>query len=85
MAVAANVRAGRVELGISQQETAGRIGITQDTCGKLERGIRNPRLSTLAAVAAKLGMSFDELFAEETRAEFIKAAEAALSRIGDER
>lgn len=47
--------AKRVELGLSQQEVATRMGTTQPALARLERGEVDPKLSTLERYAAALG------------------------------
>jgi transcriptional regulator with XRE-family HTH domain len=67
----ANVRFGqrmrelRAERGISQDELARRTGVHSTAIGRLERGAREPRLSTILRIArgldAQPGMLLDEL------------------------
>ena len=55
------LRGMRVTAGLSQEELAGRSGLSTDAIASLERGRRrHPRTSTVAALARALGLSADE-------------------------
>lgn len=62
--VAANVRRIRVALGVSQERLAFDAGIDRSYLGELERGEGNPTVDVLDRIAATLGVSLTELFAE---------------------
>ena len=51
------LRRQRVALGISQEELGYRAALDRTYISGLERGVRNPSLTALAAVAAGLGVS----------------------------
>jgi transcriptional regulator with XRE-family HTH domain len=51
------VRAARKRSGWSQTELAQRCGVHLNTVSQVERGSADPRLSTLQALAAALGLS----------------------------
>ena len=57
----ARVRALRLAAERSQEEFAALANIDRATYGKLERGVINPSLLTLARVAVALGISLSEL------------------------
>lgn len=52
--VAANVKARRLRLGLSQEQLAGLSGFHRTYIGSVERGERNITLSTLEALAVVL-------------------------------
>jgi HTH-type transcriptional regulator/antitoxin HipB len=56
------VRRLRAERGLSQQELAERIGVTQSVVARLEAGGVEPRLSTLDRVAQALGVELEVHF-----------------------
>jgi transcriptional regulator with XRE-family HTH domain len=49
------LRALRAERGISQDDLADRTGIHPTAIGRLERGLREPRLKTILRLAEGLG------------------------------
>ncbi len=51
-----SVKAAQKKLGLGNEETACRIGISRTTLAGLLRGDGNPRLSTVELVAEKLGL-----------------------------
>lgn len=55
------VRALREEQGISQERLAALAGIDRAYMGALERGLRNPSLTTIAKVARGLSLPMSEL------------------------
>jgi transcriptional regulator with XRE-family HTH domain len=54
-AIAAQLRARRLQLGLSQAEAAERVGWPQPTWARLEAGRHAPTLETLERAAAALG------------------------------
>lgn len=62
--VAANLRALRARQGLSLGQLAARAGMSKGTLSKLESGIGNPRLETLAALAAALSAPLTDLLAQ---------------------
>lgn len=61
--VAFNLRRLRVAKGLSQDELALRANVERAYVGHLDRGTRNPTISTLAKLAAGLECPIHELFA----------------------
>lgn len=59
--LAANVRALRSRLGISQEELADRCSLHRTYVGAIERGERNVTLSTLEVFSEALGASVPDL------------------------
>jgi transcriptional regulator with XRE-family HTH domain len=52
-----NLRAARVELGLSQEEIADRSGVPQGEISRIERGERDPRVSTVLRLAKAIGFA----------------------------
>lgn len=63
--IAANVRAKRLRLGLSQEEFADRCGYHRTYVGSIERSERNITVSTLEALAAALEVSPSDLLRED--------------------
>jgi transcriptional regulator with XRE-family HTH domain len=47
-----NLRAARKKLRLSQEEVAARCGLEQGEVSRIERGLRDPQVSTLEKLAA---------------------------------
>jgi DNA-binding XRE family transcriptional regulator len=58
------VRRLRKEAGLSQDVVAEQCGLFRTYLSRIERGVANPTLSVLAALAKTLGVSVGELFYE---------------------
>jgi transcriptional regulator with XRE-family HTH domain len=58
----AEVRERRKAKNLSQEELAGRAGIHTNVVGRLERGIYNPTVLILLAIATKLNTTVTDLF-----------------------
>ena len=54
----------RKELKLTQKELADRLDVTRSLVGQYERGVRNPKPSTLQRIADALGISVTELLPE---------------------
>lgn len=54
----------RTQAGITQRELSIRSGVNPQTISEIERGIANPTLSTLSALARALKVELSELLAE---------------------
>jgi transcriptional regulator with XRE-family HTH domain len=63
--VAANVRALRLEAGLTLAELAAQAGLGKSTLAQLESGKANPSVETLWAIAAALRVSFARLVEED--------------------
>ena len=59
--LAANVRAARKSMSISQEELAFRAGIDRTYASQIERSVANPSLGIICALGDVLGQSSDEL------------------------
>jgi transcriptional regulator with XRE-family HTH domain len=57
------IRRRRISLKLSQLALAQDAGVHLNTIGKLERGIYNPTVLLLDAIATKLKVSLQDLFA----------------------
>jgi transcriptional regulator with XRE-family HTH domain len=64
MELGAQIRKIREELGLSQEQLAGRVGTAQSTISQLEQGERNPSYKTLRSLANALGVSVSYLLGE---------------------
>lgn len=58
------IRSGRDAHGISQEALAHQSGIDRSHMGKIERGERNVTALNLFRIAAALGVTVEEIFAE---------------------
>lgn len=58
-----NLRRLRAEKGWSQEELADRAGLHRTYVSGVERGVRNPTITIVAALAKALGVPPAELFA----------------------
>jgi len=76
--LAANIRQWRVRRGMSASALARDAGISKSTVSELERGIGNPSLDTLWAVAQTLHVSLGALFMGDAG-----PGEAELKRLTD--
>ena len=54
----------RVELGLTELETAKRAGITQPFYHNIETGIKNPSVDTAKRIAAALGFPWVMFFSD---------------------
>lgn len=63
MSVANNIRRFRFEAGeMTQQELAGRVGVTRQTILAIERGNYNPSVELALRLARVFGTSVESLF-----------------------
>ncbi|MBR0376496.1 MAG: helix-turn-helix transcriptional regulator [Firmicutes bacterium] len=60
------IAAKRKELGLTQQELADRMGVTDKAVSKWERDLSCPDVSTLPHLAGELGLTPDELLGAST-------------------
>ncbi|MFG1225588.1 helix-turn-helix domain-containing protein [Xanthobacter wiegelii] len=67
--LASNLRRYRLQAGLSQEEIAERMSVDRAYVSGLERGRRNPTLSTLVSAAQALGVPVATLLTEETTSE----------------
>ena len=63
------IRRLRSERGVTQEEVAHRAGVHVTYLSGIERGIRNPSLRNIRAIAAALDVPMSDLFAFEPDAE----------------
>lgn len=62
------IRELREKLGWSQNELARRSGVKQGVLSEIESGVtKNPRVATMAAIAAALNVTIDELIKKGDR------------------
>jgi transcriptional regulator with XRE-family HTH domain len=60
--VGQKIRALRTQLSLTQEELAFKIGVDRSYMGFVERGEKNPTLSTLMKIARSLKIPLKELF-----------------------
>lgn len=58
------LKIARIELDLSQEELAKKVGVTRQTIGLIELGKYNPTLSVCVAICKTLNKTLDELFWE---------------------
>lgn len=56
----------RTAAGLTQEQLAKAIGVTQTVIAAWERGAYSPKAAKLPVLAAALGVTVNELFCEET-------------------
>jgi len=56
------IRVLRTEKGFSQEELAHRAGVSTSHIGKLERGQKNPSLSSIEKITKALEITLEDLF-----------------------
>ncbi|MCR6097838.1 helix-turn-helix transcriptional regulator [Salipaludibacillus agaradhaerens] len=59
-----NVKVARIEVSITQEQLARKIGVTRQTIGLIEKGQYNPSLQLCVAIAKELNKTLDDLFWE---------------------
>src|SRR5919108_5613795 len=75
-AVATNVRALRLEAGLTLADLAAEAGLGKSTLAQLESGKANPSVETLWAIAAALKVSFARIVEEARPAlQVVRASE----------
>lgn len=65
MGFADNVRANRERLGLSQEELARRVGLTNTAVSQWEGGRAKPRIGVMKALSEIFGMTVSELLGED--------------------
>ncbi len=59
------LRLARIEMGLSQEELATRVGVTRPTINQLEGGKYNPSLQLCIRICKELNKTLNDLFWEE--------------------
>lgn len=59
-----NVRTSRLNLSMTQEQLAVRVGVTRQTIGLIEKGEYNPSLQLCISIAKVLNKTLDDLFWE---------------------
>ena len=67
-----HIRQIRQTLAVSQEEIAHRAGIHVTYLSGVERGVRNPSLKNIRAIALALGVGVADLFAFEAEGGFLR-------------
>jgi len=65
--LAQNIRAARRALAMSQEELAHQAGIDRTYASQIERGIGNPSLRVIFAIAQALEVDLSELLSAKTK------------------
>ena len=60
------MKIARIEMDLSQEQLAERLGVTRQTIGLIESGSYNPTLKLCVAICKALDKTLDELFWPET-------------------
>ena len=84
LALCDNIRRLRRAAGLSQEELAGRLGVSRQSVSLWEQGETNPTVENIYAMTEVLGVSFDELMAEPADPKPIPDGEAVTARSYDE-
>ena len=84
LALNENIRRLRRAAGLSQEELAGRLGVSRQSVSLWEQGETNPTVENIYAMTEVLGVSFDELMAQPTDPKPIPDGEAVTARSYDE-
>lgn len=61
------LRRARTDAGLSVREMARSLGCSPSHISQIERGLTSPSVNTLYNIVRRLGMSFDDLFADRER------------------
>lgn len=61
------LRERRMEHNLSQEALADQAGVHTNVIGRIERGVYNPSILVLHAIATRLGVSLSQLFAAAER------------------
>lgn len=86
----ANVRHHRKAKGWTLEQLAGKIGVSRETIGKIERGVAAPLFETAEKIAAALGVPAPVLFGADAlpgtgeRARLLTEINGTLSRMNDD-
>ena len=59
------IKEQRIALGITQEQLAKQLGVTQGAIAQWEKGVTNPSFKMLPRLAEALGISVDKLFGKE--------------------
>ena len=84
LALCENIRRLRRARGLSQEELAGRLGVSRQSVSLWEQGETNPTVENIYAMADVLEVSFDELMAQPTDPKPTPDGEAVTARSYDE-
>jgi transcriptional regulator with XRE-family HTH domain len=66
-----NLRAARTEIGMTLQQLAEQIGVSQSLISQVERGVASPSITTLRRLASSLNVPIAALFVEPTHPEHL--------------
>lgn len=77
----ANIVARRTKLGFSQKYLSVRLGISQESMARIEKGIIAPKVSRLEDIARQLNCSISYLFENHENSSLHKARAAAIEEM----
>ncbi|MGH9347904.1 MAG: helix-turn-helix domain-containing protein [Vicinamibacterales bacterium] len=78
--VGARLKQLRLSRKLTQEQLAEAAGLSYKFVGEIERGIGNPTLTTLDALASALDVGLPELMFDENRADRVSSRDALLVR-----
>ena len=84
LALNENIRRLRRAAGLSQEELAGRLGVSRQSVSLWEQGVTNPTVENIYAMTEVLGVSFNELMAAPTAPAPASEGETVTARSYDE-
>lgn len=59
------MKSARAALDMSQQDLAGKVGVSRQTINAIEKGDYNPTINLCRSICKNLNKTLDELFWEE--------------------
>lgn len=84
LALSENIRRLRRAAGLSQEELAGRLGVSRQSVSLWEQGVTNPTVENIYAMTEVLGVSFNELMAAPADPKPTPEGETVTARSYDE-
>ena len=85
-ALGSRIQQFREAHGLTQEELAVQAGISVKHISVLERGVKQPRLATLVTIAEVLGVTPNDLLAEDyEQSDYLKAIEAKVAPLSAEK
>lgn len=79
--VGIRIKEERQKLRLTQDELAEKAGISQSHLGLIERGVKVPKITTLAYIAIALGVDIIDLFKEDSKTSVVKEYSPTIEKI----